>query len=80
MLWTAGTPAVASGSAAAQVTRLVVTRPDGSTTQVRPVQVGGQKFFAFASAGHKKVRWAAYDSSGGLVASSTLIPDVAAVG
>jgi hypothetical protein len=67
-------------SAAAQVTRLVVTRPDGSTTQVRPVQVGGQKFFAFASAGHKKVRWAAYDSSGGLVASSTLIPDVAAVG
>jgi hypothetical protein len=26
------------------------------------------------------VRWAAYDSSGGLVASSTLIPDVAAVG
>jgi hypothetical protein len=81
MLWTAGTPAVASGSAAAQVTRLVVTRPDGSTTQVRPVQVGGQKFFAFAmSAGHKKVRWAAYDSSGDLVASSTLIPDVAAVG
>jgi hypothetical protein len=63
------------------VTRLVVTRPDGSTTQVRPVQVGGQKFFAFAmSAGHKKVRWAAYDSSGDLVASSTLIPDVAAVG
>jgi hypothetical protein len=81
MFWTAGTPDVASGSAAAQVTRLVVTRPDGSTTQVRPVQVGGQKFFAFAmSAGHKKVRWAAYDSSGGLVASSTLIPDVGAAG
>jgi hypothetical protein len=81
MSWTASTPEVAIGSAAAQVTRLVVTRPDGSTTQVRPVQVGGQKFFAFAmSAGHKKVRWAAYDSSGGLVASSTLIPDVGATG
>jgi hypothetical protein len=81
MYWTAGTPEVVTGSAAAQVTRLVVTRPDGSTTQVRPVQVGGQKFFAFAmSAGHKKVRWAAYDSSGGLVASSTLIPDVGAAG
>jgi hypothetical protein len=79
MFWTAGTPEVASGSAAAQVTRIVVTQPDGTTTQVRPVKVGGQKFFAFAmSAGHKKVRWAAYDSSGGLVASSTLIPDVGA--
>ena len=81
MFWTAGTPEVASGSAATQVTRLVVTQPDGTTTQIRPVKVGGQKFFAFAmSAGHKKVRWAAYDSSGRLVASSTLIPDVGAVG
>ena len=81
MFWTAGTPEVASGSAAAQVTRLVVTQPDGTTTQVRPVQVGAQKFFAFAmSAGHKKVRWAAYDSSGHLVASSTLIPDAGVSG
>jgi hypothetical protein len=76
MMWTAGTPEVASGSAAAQVTRLVVTQPDGTTTQVRPVKVGAQKFFAFAmSASHRELRWAAYDSSGRLVASSTLIPD-----
>jgi hypothetical protein len=76
MFWTAGSPELAAGSAAAPVTRIVVTRPDGTTTQVRPVQVGDQKFFAFAmNAGHKKVRWAAYDSSGALVASSTLIPD-----
>jgi len=77
LFWTAGTPeVVAGGSAAAQVTRLVVTQPDGTTAQLRPVSVGSQKFFAFAmSAGHKAVRWAAYDSSGGLVASSTLIPD-----
>ena len=80
LFWTAGTPEVASGSAAAQVTRLVVTQPDGTTTQVRAVKVGGQKFFAFAmSAGHKKVRWAAYDGSGRLVASSTLIPDAGVV-
>jgi hypothetical protein len=76
MFWTAGSPELAAGSAAARVTRIMVTRPDGTTTQVRPVQVGDHKLFAFAmTAGHKKVRWAAYDSSGALVASSTLIPD-----
>ena len=75
MFWTGGTPEVASGSAAAQVTRLVVTQPDGTTIQVRAVKVGDQKFFAFPmSAGHKAVRWAAYNSAGGLVTSSTLIP------
>jgi peptide deformylase len=36
---------------------------------------GDQKFFAFPmNAGHKAVRWAAYNSAGGLVTSSTLIP------
>lgn len=76
MFWTARSPEVAFGNAAAPVTRVAVTQPDGTTTQIRPVQVGAQKFFAFTmDAGHKRVRWAAYDSSGGLVASSTLIPD-----
>jgi len=76
MFWTAGSPEVAVGSAAPRVTRIVVTRPDGTTTQVRPVTVGAQKFFTFAmSASHKELRWAAYDSSGGVVASSELTLD-----
>ena len=42
-----GTPAVAVGSAAPRVVRVVVTQPGGKTTQVPLVTVGSGKFFAF---------------------------------
>jgi hypothetical protein len=75
MFLTADTPSVAFGSAAASVTRIVVTAPDGKTTQVHPVTVGGAKFFAFPlGQGPKPWKWTAYDGSGGVVASSTVTP------
>ena len=68
---TIGARGVACGIAAPSVARLVVHRPDGSSVQVRPVTVAGQKFFAFAtSPGSQPLTWTAYDGSGGVVASS----------
>jgi hypothetical protein len=75
MFWTAGVPAVAGGSAAASVARIVVTAPDGTTVQVHPVTVGGVKFFAFPiGKGPRPWKWTAYDGSGGVVASSQVTP------
>jgi hypothetical protein len=69
------TPEIAGGVAAASVARIVVTQPDGTKVQVRPVTVGGQKAFAFAvRPGAKSLRWVAYDSAGNVVASSTAAP------
>jgi hypothetical protein len=66
-----GTPEVAGGVAPAAVTRVAVTGPDGTTVQVRPVTVGGQKLFAIAlRPGSKPLRCTAYDSAGRVVASS----------
>jgi hypothetical protein len=75
MFWTSGVPAVAAGSAAASVARIVVTAPDGKTMQVHPVTVGGAKFFAFPMGkGPRPWKWTAYDGSGGVVASSQVTP------
>jgi hypothetical protein len=75
LLLTADTTSVACGSAAASVTRIAVTAPDGKTSQVHPVTVGGAKFFAFPlGQGPKPWKWTAYDGSGAVVASSMVTP------
>jgi hypothetical protein len=57
------------------VVRVVVTSPDGKTMQVRPVTVGGGKFFAFPfGKGPKPWKWTAYDGSGHSVASGQVTP------
>jgi hypothetical protein len=67
-----GTPEVAGGVAPATVTRVAVTEPDGTTVQVRPVTVGGQKLFAVAlRPGTKPLRCTAYNSAGKVIASSS---------
>jgi hypothetical protein len=66
-----GTPNLVTGVASPSVVRIVVHQPDGTVTQVRPVTVGGQKFFAFSeTGGSQKLNWTAYDSSGGVVRAS----------
>jgi hypothetical protein len=65
------TPEIAGGIAAASVTSVLVTQPDGTKVQVRLVTVGGEKVFAVAlRPGAKPLRWVAYDSAGKVVASS----------
>jgi len=66
-----GARGVACGIAGPAVVRVVVRRPDGSTVQVRPVTVGDQKFFAFATSvtGPHALGWTAYDGSGSVVAA-----------
>jgi hypothetical protein len=65
------TPEVVTGVASPSVVRIVVHQPDGTTTQVRPVMIAGQKFFAFAEAkGSQGLAWTALNSSGAMVASS----------
>ena len=74
--WTAGVPAVAFGSAAPSVVRVVVTSPAGTTMQVHPVMVGGIKFFAFPfGKGPKPWKWTAYDGAGHVVASDKVTPE-----
>ena len=52
------------------VARVVVTSPDGKTTQMRLVTVGGARFFAFPfGQGPKPWKWTAYDGSGHAIAS-----------
>ena len=47
---------------------VIVNQPDGTTTKVWPVTVGGQKLFAFQPlTGPKPLRWTAYDNSGHVV-------------
>jgi sigma-70-like protein len=66
-----GTPRVITGVAAPSVVRIVVHQPDGTVTQVRPVTIGGQKFFAFSETnGAQGLNWTAYDSSGSVVTAS----------
>ena len=64
-------PGVAVGVASPSVVRIVVHRADGYASQVRPVTIGDQKFFAVTTVkGPGKFSWAAYDASGALVKSS----------
>jgi hypothetical protein len=65
------TPNVVTGVASPSVVRIAVHQPDGTVTQVRPVTIGGQKFFAFSeTGGSQRLNWTAYDSSGNVVRSS----------
>lgn len=65
------TPGAAAGTVSLSVVRIVVHQSDGTTTQVRPVTIGGQKFFAFPTVkGPTGFSWTAYDASGAVVASS----------
>jgi hypothetical protein len=64
-------PGVAVGVASPSVVRIVVHRADGATTQLRPVTVGDQKFFAVTTVkGPGKFSWTAYDAGGSVVKSS----------
>jgi hypothetical protein len=47
---------------------VIVSQPNGTTTKIWPVTVGGQKLFAFQSqTGPKPLSWTAYDNSGHVV-------------
>jgi hypothetical protein len=69
MFSTLGFRQVVCGVAAPSVIRVVAHRSDGSTIEVRPVAVSGQKFFAFPATDRGTFRWTAYDGSGAVVAS-----------
>ena len=59
---------VAAGHAPTSAARVIVNQPDGTTTRVRPVTVGGLKLFAFLlRTGPNPLTWTAYDSSGHVV-------------
>jgi hypothetical protein len=62
---------VATGVAAPSVVRIVVRQSDGAVIGVRPVTIGDQKVFAFATTkGPGTFSWTAYDGSGAVVKSS----------
>lgn len=72
---TVGTPGVVAGIASPAVAQVVVHRPDGTSFRIRPVTVGIGKFFVFAtSTSHRPWKWAAYDGSGRVIASSQITP------
>ncbi len=59
---------VAAGHAPPSAAWVIVHQPDGTTTKVWPVTVGGQKLFAFGVlTGPNPLTWTAYDSSGHVV-------------
>ena len=62
---------VAAGFAPASAAWVIVNQPDGTTTKVWPVTVGGQKLFAVAVEGGSpnQLSWKDYDSSGAVVGS-----------
>ena len=68
---TSGQLSVAAGGAPPSTTLVIVHQPDGTSTTVRPVTVGGQKLFAFqVRTGPNRVSWTDYDSSGAVVGST----------
>lgn len=63
-------PRAVFGTAADVVSYLRVTRTHGAPLRVRPVAVGGQKFFAFLlGIGQSIKHWTAYDAAGAVCAS-----------
>ena len=61
---------VAAGHVPASAAWVIVNQPDGLTTKVWPVTVGGQKLFAFQllfGPNPNPLSWTAYDSSGHVV-------------
>ncbi|MGH3204985.1 MAG: hypothetical protein ACRDOA_14810 [Streptosporangiaceae bacterium] len=66
---TGGSGSVAAGHAPASAAWVIVNQPDGTTTKVWPVTVGGQRLFAFQlQTGPDPLSWTAYDTSGHVVA------------
>ncbi len=66
-----GKLSVAAGRAPASAAWVIVHQPDGTTTKVWPVTVGGQKLIAFQLlSGPDGLSSTAYDNSGHVVASS----------
>jgi hypothetical protein len=62
---TGGELSVAAGYAPASTAWVIVNEPDGTSGNVRPVSVGGQKLFAVrVLTGPNPLTWTAYDSSG----------------
>ena len=69
---TEGSLSVAGGYPPTSTAWVIVNQPDGTTTTVRPVTVGGRKLFAFAvRTGPNRLSWTDYDSSGAVVGSSS---------
>ena len=67
---TSGELSVAAGGAPASTALVIVYQPDGTSTTVRPVTVGGQKLFPFQlRTGPNRLSWTDYDSSGAVVGS-----------
>jgi hypothetical protein len=67
---TSGELSVAAGGAPASTALVIVYQPDGTSTTLRPVTVGGQKLFAFQlRTGPNRLSWTDYDSSGAVVGS-----------
>jgi hypothetical protein len=65
---TQGSLTVAAGYAPPSAAWVIVNQPDGTTTKVFPVTVGGQKLFAVqVRTGPNPLTWTAYDSSGHVV-------------
>ena len=65
---TGGKLSVAAGHAPSSAALVIVYQPDGTSTTVRPVTVGGQKLFAFQlRTGPNPLSWTAYDSAGHVV-------------
>jgi hypothetical protein len=59
---------MAGGHAPTSAAWVIVSQPNGTTTKIWPVTVGGQKLFAFQSqTGPKPLSWTAYDNSGHVV-------------
>jgi hypothetical protein len=59
---------MAGGHAPASAAWVIVSQPNGTTTKIWPVTVGGQKLFAFQpQTGPKPPSWTAYDNSGHVV-------------
>jgi len=65
---TDGELTVAAGLVPTSAAWVVVNQPDGTTTKVQTVTVGGQKLFAVqVQTGPNGLTWTAYDSSGNVV-------------
>jgi hypothetical protein len=71
--WSSGILTFVFGEVPVRTTRVVLTLPEGPSTQVRPVRVGEQNLFAATFSGTAgSLSWKAYDSSGAVVSSGTV--------
>jgi hypothetical protein len=69
---TSGELSLAAGGAPISTALVIVYQPDGTSTTVRPVTVGGQKLFAIqVRTGPNRLSWTDYDTSGAVVGSTS---------